>query len=62
MELDPILYTKSMEVQLQALIVDAFQYLSPPPQHTYLVIIDGLDECNDKASQQTILKIGRAHV
>ena len=57
MELDPILYTKSMEVQLQALIVDAFQYLSPPPQHTYLVIIDGLDECNDKASQQTILRL-----
>ena len=57
MELDPILYTKSMDVQLQGLIVDAFQYLSPPPKHSYLVIIDGLDECNDKTIQQTILRL-----
>ena len=44
MESDPTLHTKSMDVQLQTLIVDAFRYLSPPPQCSYLVIIDGLDE------------------
>ena len=38
MELDPILHTKSMDVQLQALIVDAFQHLSPLPPHSHLVI------------------------
>ena len=57
MELDPTLHTKSMAVQLQTLIVDAFQCLSPPPQHSYLVIIDGLDECRDKATQQEILRL-----
>ena len=46
-----------MDVQLQTLIVDAFQYLSPFPQRSYLVIIDGLDECHDKATQQTILRL-----
>jgi NACHT domain-containing protein len=57
MELNPTLHTKSMDVQLQTLIVDAFQYLSPPPQRSYLVIVDGLDECHDKAAQQMILQL-----
>ena len=57
MELDPTLPTKSMEVQLQTLIVDAFRYLSPLPQRSYLVIIDGLDECHENATQQSILRL-----
>ena len=57
MELNPTLHTKSMNVQLQSLIVDAFQLLSPFPQRSYLVIIDGLDECHDKATQQLILRL-----
>ena len=57
MELDPTLHTKSMDVQLQTLIVDAFRCLSPLPQPPYLVIIDGLDECHDKATQQLILQL-----
>jgi hypothetical protein len=57
MELDPTLHTKSMDVQLQSLIVDAFQNLSPLPQRSYLVIIDGLDECHDKTAQQSILRL-----
>ena len=57
MESDPTLHTKSMDVQLQTLIIDAFQYLSSPPQRSFLVIIDGLDECHDKATQQLILRL-----
>ena len=57
MELDPTLHTKSMGVQLQTLIVDAFKRLSPLPQRSYLVIIDGLDECHDKMTQQSILQL-----
>ena len=57
MELNPTLHTKSMGVQLKALIVQAFKDLSPPPQHSYLVIIDGLDECHDKVTQQLILRL-----
>ena len=57
MEFDPTLHTKSMVVQLQTLIVDAFRDLSPLPQRSYLVIIDGLDECQDKATQQLILQL-----
>ena len=57
MDLDPSLHTKSMAVQLQTLIVDAFKCLSPLPQRSYLVIIDGLDECHDKTNQQSILQL-----
>jgi NACHT domain len=57
MEANPRLHTKSMAIQLQTLIVDAFQCLSPLPQRSYLVIIDGLDECHDKATQQSILQL-----
>ena len=46
-----------MDVQVQTLIVDAFQHLSPLPQRSYLVIIDGLDECHDKETQQLILRL-----
>ena len=56
MELDPTLHTKSMDVQLPALTVNAFRLLSPLPQRSYLVIIDRLDECHDKATQQSILR------
>ena len=31
--------------------------LSPLPQRSYLVIIDGLDECHDKVTQQSILRL-----
>ena len=55
--LDPTLHTKSMDVQLQSLIIDAFRHLSTLPQRPYLVIIDGLDECHDKAAQQLILRL-----
>ena len=56
MELDPTLHTKSMEVQLRNLVIDTFRHLSPLPR-PYLVIIDGLDECNDKTTQQSILRL-----
>ena len=57
MELDPTLHTKSMGIQFQTLIVDAFKCLSPLPQRSYLVIIDGLDECHDRKTQQSILQL-----
>jgi hypothetical protein len=56
-ELNPTLHTKLMDVQLQTLIVDAFRCLSPLPRRSYLVIIDGLDECYDRAIQQSILRL-----
>ena len=42
---------------MRTLIVDAFQNLSPLPQRSYLVIVDGLDECHDNVAQQSILRL-----
>ena len=57
MEKNPTLHTKSMDVQLKTLIVKAFKDLSPLPQHSYLIIIDGLDECHDMLDQRLILQL-----
>ena len=46
-----------MVVQLRTLIVDACRYLSPLPQRSYPIIIDRLDECSEKADQQSILQL-----
>ena len=54
---DPTLHTKSMDAQLRTLIIDTFRHLSPIPRRPYLVIIDGLDECHDKATQRLILQL-----
>ena len=53
---DPVLrwFTKPTVVQLQTVIVKAFKNLSPLPQRSYLVIIDGLDECHDNKAQQIL--------
>jgi NACHT domain len=50
LEENPELHTKSMAVQLQSLIVDSFRCLSPLPQRSFLVIIDGLGEYQDSST------------
>ena len=57
MERNPTLHTKSMDAQLRNLLINAFRQLSPLLQRPYLVIIDGLDECHDTATQQLILRL-----
>ncbi|KAF8806213.1 hypothetical protein BYT27DRAFT_7224517 [Phlegmacium glaucopus] len=60
MESNPILHTKTMDVQLNSLIVDAFHKLKQEGTdflHTPTVIIDGLDECRGNETQQNILAL-----
>lgn len=57
MEENPILHTESMTVQLENLIVNSFRCLSPLPQPSYLVVIDGLYECQDTAIQKSIIQL-----
>ncbi|PPQ89614.1 hypothetical protein CVT25_012531 [Psilocybe cyanescens] len=60
-ELDPLLLSKSLEAQLQALIVEPFNEAALVGQHVTsrprLVIIDGLDECGESKAQRYILDI-----
>ncbi|KAJ7845473.1 hypothetical protein B0H13DRAFT_2409698, partial [Mycena leptocephala] len=58
-ESDPSLLDKSLSIQLQKLIVEPWQIYAPT--RTLVVVIDGLDECEDHINQREILcSIGRA--
>ncbi|KAJ7118230.1 hypothetical protein C8R44DRAFT_673674, partial [Mycena epipterygia] len=52
-ENDPAIVDKSLSIQLQKLIVEPWQQIIPSP--CAVVIIDGLDECDDQNVQQEIL-------
>jgi len=61
-ERDPLIFARSMEAQVVALIVDPLHdplkqgYLDAPTSRR-LIVIDGLDECNDSAAQCNILQV-----
>jgi hypothetical protein len=58
-EKNPSLVDKSLSTQLQKLIVEPCRQSTST--HTLVIVIDGLDECEDQKVQQEILcLIGRA--
>ncbi|KAJ7812423.1 hypothetical protein B0H13DRAFT_508754 [Mycena leptocephala] len=56
-EADPAICDKALEPQFQTLIVDPISLLPTIPSTPYLVIIDGLDECDSKPMQSRIIKL-----
>jgi len=62
-ERDPLILTLSMEAQINALVVEPLQeqleegYFNAPANLRRLIIIDGLDECDNSAAQCSILEI-----
>jgi len=52
---DPLIFNKSLLIQLMSLVVEPLQRLGDTVSQ-HLIIIDGLDECVDRASQVTILR------
>ncbi|KDR68168.1 hypothetical protein GALMADRAFT_78954, partial [Galerina marginata CBS 339.88] len=60
-EHDPLIFSKSLETQFSRLIFEPLQSASsshgPNPQSTYLIVIDGLDECIDMATRCAFLRI-----
>jgi hypothetical protein len=56
---DPSILRRSLSLQLQRLIVEPCRQISP--SHPAVIVIDGLDECDDQIIQQEILRsIGNA--
>jgi hypothetical protein len=58
---DPMVFTQSIEEQLLSLIIKPLQELyhsgrSNTPAGPYLIIIDGLDECEDPVIQTSTFK------
>jgi hypothetical protein len=61
-ERDPLIFSKSLTVQLKSLIVKPLQHLIEAgffhePASRRLVIIDGLDECSDPKVQRNIVEV-----
>jgi len=59
---DPLIFSKSLEIQVKSLIVGPLQPLAQGgffnnPTSRRLVIIDGLDECSNPKVQQNILEV-----
>ncbi|KAF4609681.1 hypothetical protein D9613_011909 [Agrocybe pediades] len=57
---EPLIFTKQIQQQFITLVFQPLKtYLSrhklPEPQTSFLIVIDGLDECIDRASQTAIL-------
>ena len=61
-ERDPLIFSKSLAIQVKSLIVGPLQPLAEAgyfkdPTSRRLVIIDGLDECSDPKVQQNIVEV-----
>ncbi|KAF8194129.1 hypothetical protein BJ912DRAFT_1040829, partial [Pholiota molesta] len=56
-ERNPLIFQQSLEDQLRELIIQPLLRLPPHLQRLFVVFIDGLDECNDRAHQSNLLKI-----
>jgi len=54
---DSSLPRMSAAVQVERLIVEPIKLVRPNPPHRLIIIIDGLDECEDYSSQREILKL-----
>jgi hypothetical protein len=56
-EQNPLIFEQSLEDQLRELIIQPLLRLPPHLQRLFVVFIDGLDECNDRAHQSNLLRI-----
>jgi Cdc6-like AAA superfamily ATPase len=54
-ENDPLVFSRSVKVQLQNLVVEPLRRVSKEYSPHRFIIIDGLDECNGDANQCSIL-------
>lgn len=54
---DPLIFTRSLRTQLSSLVIDPLlaNYNNMPEKVPPLIVLDGLDECLDQASQRDIL-------
>jgi hypothetical protein len=52
---NPSIFHKSLDVQLQKLLIEPLRSLDIPPRSPFLVVVDGLDECKGDSDQCHIL-------
>jgi len=55
-EYDPLIFSRPLQTQLKLLVMDPLlaNYANEPQRAPCLIVVDGLDECSDQATQQDI--------
>ncbi|KAF8198431.1 hypothetical protein BJ912DRAFT_25915 [Pholiota molesta] len=56
-ENNPLIFSQSLEFQVQQLLVQPLLHLPPHLKQLFVVFIDGLDECNDRSVQAGLIKV-----
>ena len=58
-EYDPLVFDRSLRTQLKLLVMDPLlaNFANQPQRAPCLIVVDGLDECLDQASQRDILDV-----
>ncbi|KAF8171679.1 hypothetical protein BJ912DRAFT_117117 [Pholiota molesta] len=56
-EHNPLIFEQSLQVQLQKLIIDPLLRIPPDWRQLFVVFIDGLDECDNRAHQAELIKV-----
>jgi len=58
-EYDPLVFSRSLRTQLKLLVMDPLlaNFANEPQRAPCLIVVDGLDECMDHASQRDILDV-----
>jgi KAP-like P-loop domain-containing protein len=54
---DPSIPTKELEIQLQKLVLEPLQQLSEESKELIVIIIDGLDKCENEEVQSNIIQL-----
>jgi hypothetical protein len=56
-ERNPLIFGQSLESQLQQLLIQPLLRLPAHLRRLFVVFIDGLDECNDRAHQSNLIRV-----
>ncbi|KAF5349536.1 hypothetical protein D9756_008785 [Leucocoprinus leucothites] len=59
---DPLIFYRSRRFQFRELIINPFLSLTSQPKTPLLIILDGLDECNDRQAQREFVEMINHHI
>lgn len=57
LERNPLIFDEALQIQLETLIIQPLLRLPQELRRTFVVLIDGLDECIDRGQQSNLTKV-----
>ncbi|KAF5349537.1 hypothetical protein D9756_008784 [Leucocoprinus leucothites] len=59
---DPLIFYRNRRFQFKELVINPFLSLPSPPKTPLLIVLDGLDECNDRQAQREFVDMINHHI